>query len=197
MRNIFLGIVSACVFAPSIASAALTLNIERIELRPGDTGFIEVFFTESAPAANENLVAYAVGLDLPTNPGNAVSFGPAPLLRETTAHPFVFAPGTPIDDTGSNASRIRSSAAILTAPENIVDNEGVLRVPVTAAMSAVPGSVIPVVFNLTGGLTEFSDDIGGVIEFVPVNGQVTIVPEPAALGLLGIGGVLFLRRRRA
>jgi len=195
MRNIFLGIVSACVFAPSIASAALQLNIESIELRPGDTGFIEVFFRETAPAANENLVAYAVGLDLPANP-RGVSFAPAPLLRETTAHPFVFAPGTPIDDTGSSASRIRSSAAILTAPENIVDNEGVLRVPISVAQGAAPG-VIPIVFNLTGGLTEFSDDIGNVIEFVPVNGAVTIVPEPAALGLLGIGGVLFLRRRRA
>ncbi|HZN66505.1 MAG TPA: hypothetical protein VFB66_14545, partial [Tepidisphaeraceae bacterium] len=109
-------------------------------------------------------------------------------------HPFVFAPGTPIDDTGSTATRIRSSAAILTEPVDINDNEAVLRVPITVPPGAF--GLVRIVFNLTGGLTEFSDDVGNVIPFVPVNGTITICPEPSAACLVAPIGMLALARRR-
>jgi hypothetical protein len=191
LRDTLLALCALLLSAAS-ARAALTLNVESIVLAPGETGFVEIFFNELPPAANENLVAYSVGLDLIGPPG--VTFGPAPLLREPTEHTFVFAPGTPIDDTGSGPTRIRSSAAILTAPENIVDGEGVLRVPITMARDAPPG-IRQIVFNLTGGLTEFSDDIGNVIEFVPVNGRIGI-PEPSGACLAASVGLLALARRR-
>ena len=182
----------ALLLPAGAARGALTLSFEG-ELCPGETGFIEVFFTEIGPAENEGLVAYAVGLDLVAPRG--VTFGPAPLLREPTEHPFVFAPGTPIDDTGSTATRICSSAAILTEPVNIDDDEGVLRVPVTVAPDALFGNLV-IVFNLTGGLTEFSDDVGNAIPFVPVQGRITICPEPSAACLAALIGLLALARRR-
>ena len=105
LRNTLLAFC-ALLLPTASARAALTLNVESIQLRPGDFGFVEVFFTELPPAANENLVAYAVALDIVGPPG--LTFGPAPLLREPAAHTFVFAPGTPIDDTGSGPTRIRA-----------------------------------------------------------------------------------------
>ena len=192
MRNIFLGIVSACILAPSIASAALTLTIPRVDVRPGDSGALEVFFTETGGTPDENLVAYSVGLNMGGQPG--VSFIPPPVAP--TGRPFVFPAGTPVDDTGSNASRVRSLSALPSGDADITNGAGVLRIPFTVAQGAALGER-PVTFELQGGLTEFSDDIGGIIEFTPVNGAINVIPEPAALGLLGIGGVLFLRRRRA
>lgn len=192
LRNTLLALCALLLPAIS-ARAALTLKVEDITLAPGETKFVEVFFTETAPAQNENLVAYAVGIDLVGPPG--VTFGPAPVLREPTAHPFVFAPGTPIDDTGSGATRIRSSSAILTAPENITDNEGVLRFPVTMAPDAT-GATRYMNLVLTGGLTEFSDDIGNVIEFIPINGTIRYLPEPSAACPAGMLALAALARRR-
>ena len=192
LRNAVLALW-ALLLPAAAARGALTLNVESVQLAPGETGFIEVFFTEVPPAENERLVAYAVGLDVPSIPG--VVFGPAPLLLEPVTHPFVFAPGTPIDDTGSGPNRIRSSAAILTEPVDIRDGAGVLRVPITFESDAGYGRW-PIVFNLTGGLTEFSDDVGNVIPFVPVNGMITYVPEPSATFLAAACGMDVLARRR-
>lgn len=183
----------ALLLPAAAARGALTLNIESIEFRPGESGFIEVFFTETAPAENERLVAYAVGLEIQGAPG--ITFGPSPLLREPVDHPFVFAPGTPIDDTGSGPTRIRSSSAILTEPVDINDNEGVLRVPITIAPDASFGRRV-ISFNLTGGLTEFSDDVGNAIPFVAVSGFIDYIPEPSALCTTGLLGLAALARRR-
>jgi len=195
LRNAVLALW-ALLLPAAAARGALTLNVESVQLAPGETGFIEVFFTELPPAQRERLVAYSVGLDLISQGG--ITFGPGPLLGEPTAHPFVFAPGTPIDDTGSGPTRIRAASAILTEPVNITDNMGLLRVPVTVARGA-PQQRGAVAFVLTGGLTEFSDDVGNTIEFVPVNGAIETggeVPEPSATLLAAACGLAALARRR-
>ena len=185
LRKTLPALCALLLLPTAAARGALTLNVRVEPLCPGETSFLEVFFTEIGPTENEELVAYSVGLDLIG--GSGITFGPAPLLREPVDHPFVFAPGTPIDDTGSGPTRIRSSAAILTAPVDITNNAGVLRVPITARDNLIGVGVIA--FNLTGGLTEFSDDIGNVIEFVPVSGRITFCPEPSAACLMGLGAV--------
>jgi hypothetical protein len=207
MRNIFLGIVSACVLAPSIASAALTLRIDdgsadgtpTIDLRPGESGFIEVFAEETAPVETEVLLAYSVGLNLPA--GSGVTFDPTPrtgaAVSRTQRHTFIFDPtnNASYTDTGSSASAIRLLIDA-DAPEDVANGDGFLRVPIQISGTAVPGQYA-LTFQLTGGgATELSDDIGGAIPFTPVNAMVNVIPEPAALGLLGFAGLLALRRRR-
>jgi len=192
----WVGALFALVATP--AWAALTLNVESIELAPGETGFVEVFVTELPPAQNENLFAYAIALNLPQE--SPIHFGPGPLVRETTHHPFVFPAGTAIEDRGSDEFRIRAAAFLdfNTAPQNITDDEGFLRVPVTWRRDySGPCVRVPITFEMTGGLTEMSDDIGNVIEFVPVSGSVGgLCPEPSSLLLALIGTPLFALRRR-
>ena len=192
------GIVSVAIilFATS-AQGALTLHMEGDPIfRPGEVEYIEIFVTELPPAQDERLVAYAIGLNLAE--GSPLIFGPAPLLNEPVDHPFVFPPGTPIDDTGSTANRIRSLASIVTAPVNIGDGAGLLRVPV----SLRPGyngpwfTSVGLTFELSGGLTEFSDDIGQVIPFTPVPWSWIIIPEPSAAAIAAGGLWLLARRRR-
>jgi hypothetical protein len=188
--------VAITVLATS-AQGAVTLNIESTNFLPGQVAYIEVYATELPPAQNENLVAYSIGLNLPQ--GGPIIFGPGPRALAPVNHPFVFPAGTPIQDHGSTGYQIRASAALPTGVENITDNEGFLRVPV----SYVPGYNGPCVlamvsFELRNGLTEMSDDIGNVIEFVPVPGVLNpLCPEPSsALVLLFGTGLLALRRRR-
>jgi hypothetical protein len=201
MRNIYLGIVSACVLAPSIASAALTLTVPEVSARPGDSGVLEIFFTETGTPTDENLSVYSLGIDLLN--ANGVSFGPAPRVNVPTDRRFVFADvaGATLEDLGSDADSIRSFASLpLSVLEGVnigPNNPGVLRIPFTVPVGTAPG-LRPVVINTTEiAATDFVDEVGELILFTPDNGFIDVVPEPTALGLLGIGGVLFLRRRRA
>jgi len=173
--------VVVCLVA-SPARAALTLNIEAPRVRPGEIGFIEVFATEFPPAQEERLVAYSIGLRLPE--GSPLMFGPGPIVNVPTRHPFVFPAGTPIEDLGSNARQVRALASIPVGSENITDNEGFLRVPISIRPDYTGPicTVYLVLFELSGGATELSDDIGNVIEFVPMNG-VFVCPEPSATGV--------------
>ena len=213
MRNIFLGIVSACVFAPS-AFGVLTLNIDTKAVRPGESGAIEVFFTELPPAVNERLALYALGVNLQGAPG--VTFGQSDaegnvsFVEVPTEHPWVFSgiPGSPrptLEDLGtSTASQVRAFGELPTRIQVGVDitNEkgGVLRIPFSVAPGAALGLRQIVIEQTEVGATDFVDDAGELIPFIanplPTQG-ILVVPEPAALSLLGIGGVLFLRRRRA
>jgi hypothetical protein len=194
MRDLSLLVVVICLVA-SPARAALTLNIESPRVRRGEVRFIEVFANEFAPAQDERLVAYSIGLTLPE--GSPLMFGPGPIINVPVNHPFVFPAGTPIEDLGSNSRQVRALASVQTGTENVTDNEGFLRVPISIRPDYEgPACLLVVNFELTGGLTEMSDDIGNVIEFVPVNG-VFICPEPSSAMMILFGmGLVALRRRQ-
>jgi hypothetical protein len=206
MRSIPFSTVFACLFAPSIASAALTLNVPEVgSFRPGQTGFIDVFFTETGPATNERLAVYAIGLDLLN--GSGVTFGPAPFVRMpgeegTPGRRWVFAdvPGATLEDLGSGPDRIRAFASLPISVLDGVDitpnNSLVLRVPYTISPTAGLGVRDLVINTVEAGATDFVDEVGELIPFVPDNGKIEFIPEPGAVGLLGGGGVFLLLRRR-
>lgn len=191
--------VTITVLATS-AQGALTLNVESLELAPGESGFLEVYATELPPAQNEFLVAYAIALNLPQ--GSPIHFGPGPLLLETTDHPFVFPGNTTIEDRGSDEYQIRAWVFLdLEVPQqHIDDNEGFLRVPVSFRSDYTgPCLRVPITFQLGRDMTELGDDVGALIDFVPVNGMVggLLCPEPSsAMAVLFGSGLLALRRRR-
>jgi hypothetical protein len=207
VRNHLFGVVSACVLAPSVATAAFTLRIDDpqdpipgniILLRPGETKFLEVYADETGAPEMENLIAYSIGLNLP--PGRGVTFGPGPLVGEevnrTVRHPFAITSSAMFTDTGSSPLAIRVIVDAASV-EDVTNNEGLLRFPITAAPTGTVGTEIPLTFQLTGGgATEFSDDIGNIIPFTAENALINW-PEPAGLGLVGFAGLLLLRRRHA
>src|SRR3712207_1998535 len=89
----------ALAIAAGPAPAALIVTVEDFVVAPSpvdQTEFIEVFFQEDHPAADEQLIAYSIKLDFV---GAATPTGPrfvSPPLTPTD-HPYVFPSGSPTD----------------------------------------------------------------------------------------------------
>lgn len=208
MRNVFLGIVSALAF-PAVASAALQLNVESLNVvsDADQTRFIEVFFTESAPVTAEELGTIGLALNLTgANVGpSGVRFGGVELVTPTTDRPFVFREfaGTTLTNQGSTPTLLNfvinapldpanSTRSLTTDPDNM---EGVLRIPVVIPAGTV--GTFGLSFNPSFTVLNNADGTEE-IPFVATTGTITAapIPEPASLGLLAVGGLLALRRRR-
>lgn len=184
------------------AEAALTLNVDDITLQSPATdftGFLEVYFTETTPSADENLASINFRADLTgtTSPsGTGVRFGVPPTTAngglKPTVHTWVFpstvaftpAPATDFDT-------IRAAANLDEGGTNIDNNEGVARIPIVIPANTPAGEYIINVSTST-----FFDSNAEPIEFLSDVGTITIVPEPAAGVAAVVGGLLMLTRRR-
>ena len=207
MRSILLGAVAALGLCPVIASAAVTINVESASVNTAGattdmTVPIEVFATD-LDGSNERLNAYTIALDGGsfaaggmrfTVPGSSFGVGGRP-----TAHPYVFKDMEtipPIENFGSTPQRLQfGSTAIGQEDEVNVDptHNGFLKLTVI-----VPPSTPAGVYNLTVDPRALSlAGLGAPIVATPgTPGTITVIPEPASMGLIALGGVLFLRRRR-
>ena len=195
MRSLLV-LAVATAFLPACARGALVLNMDG--LRGCDPGLqmLELYFDELPPAQDERLAAYTIRL---RTLGPTLRFGPSELVGEPVEHPFVFPAGTGVDVLTASDSELFVLATLpVTVPRgvNIPDNGGVLRFPVEVSPSGVglAGVVIDVSSTVA---TEFADDEGQLIPFVPVNGQVYFCPEPSSAVVVLLGVWLgALRRRR-
>lgn len=199
MKRSLLAAAAALALAPSAASAALILNVETITLPASPqadfTGNIEVFFTEQAPAEDENLTAFNIKLDL-TQGGTNIAFVPPAVVP--TDHPFVFqGVSATVTDFGSDATTVLFGADVANASaQNIDDTEGVLRIPVRIP-AGTPEGFYPIVVDEAN--TVFTNPATDTILFAIQNGGVQVgpIPEPTTFGLVTLGGgLLALRRRR-
>jgi hypothetical protein len=194
----------------AIASAVVTVKPENVTVTPNgsdQTVSIEVFATNPDDSENERLNAYTISLDAPTfaASGNAPHFiiPSSFAFADPTAHPYVFAafPGNgPVDPAGlSDFKTVLLSAALGgTGQEANISNNlnGFAKIQVMVP-AGTPAGVYPI--NIPqpaeGGFLSLGS-AGPSIVAVGAPGLLTVAPEPGSLGLIAIGGLLALRRRR-
>lgn len=198
MKRVLLGVGCAVALLPGIASA-VTLRVPNIELRPGMTNVpVEAVFDDAA-AGNERLFAYTIGLRLvpvvPAVPG-AVTFS-APWVTATETAPPVFPGATPPTVQSSDPAHVSASKDI-PGEADIGNGQGLVRVYLNAGALAVPGTTYTLSFDPAEASFASTDPNNIEIPVTLSNGTITVVPipEPAALSLLGVAGLLALRRRR-
>jgi hypothetical protein len=194
----------ACVFAmaPGVASAALSIEIGPDILAPRGaipTGeqFVDLVINETGTPTNEGLFAYDLYITR-DKPG-------INLIRAEKPDNWVFtSPGASFQEAGPEFSNkpglivVNAIGDLLGANQDIQDGTKVARVFYTIDPDAPPG-----LFHISldpGGTLFVSGDTG---EAIPVNISDTgtviteMIPEPTALPLLAVAGVLAVRRRRA
>lgn len=223
MRNILLGAASALALAPGVASAALTLNVPSATSDvPGATKVIpmEIFFSETAPVVNEQLAGFTLRLEIVGGSSTGVHMAsptsttanPTAIQLTPTEHPYVLSNSTLDSNTGEPTAPARPSIPAnpdaytpnsltvsgLTDPgleQNVDDNEGLLKFYIAIEPTAAPGTYAIMLDPL---VTAFSDANAADIPvgFTPLAATIVVTPEPASLGLLALGGLLGLRRRR-
>ena len=202
MRSILLGAVAAVGLWPAVASAVVTVRPSAATGTPGQTVPVEVYADPATLTAgtHEHLNAYTMTMAALTfvNAADPSFVVPANFTFEINTDPthgYVFtAADPPFDPTsGSDRKRVFLSAAPGTADTDLdATKNGFGRVMVSIPANAQPGTYTLAVENdvlSLGGSAGTIEAIGGTNTFV-------VVPEPASLGLVGIGGLLALRRRR-
>lgn len=202
MRSILLGTVAAIGLWPAVASAAVTVKPQDQIGRPGDTVAIEVFAdpTTLTAGTNEHLNAYTMTMSAAAFSGASDPSFVVPAnftfeINGDATHGYVFTAADPPFDPTGNSSRnlVFLSAAPGTADTDLSETRnGFGRVMVTIPAGTPVGQYTLRVDNdflSLGGSAGTIDAVGGT-------GTLTIVPEPASLGLVAIGGLLALRRRR-
>jgi hypothetical protein len=201
MRRFLTMAALALVVVGTPARGALVLNIDTggggVCLAPGEVKYLEVYFDEVPPAEDERLILYAIGLRIPTNTG--LIFGPGSLVGKTVEHPFVLPEDSTVDVLRATEHEI---GAFVEQPLSLLngvdirDGAGVLRFPVMLRPGAVFGPAV-VTFDLAPGRTEFANEVGELIPFVPTTGSFTICPDPSFAGVVLFGaGLAALRRNR-
>jgi hypothetical protein len=172
-RSLLTAVAAASALASPPAFASLVLNVADVRLSPTPTAVtrpVEVFFTESAPAENEQLRAYHLRINL-DNKGTGITL--VPPGTAPTAHPWVLPAGSSFTDFNSTTATVRI-AADTTTPQNIDHNEGVLRFSVRIPADTAPG-VYPL--SIVGSETGFANGNGQELLF-PVRDGAVIISGP-------------------
>ena len=213
MRLMLLGAAAALGLCPVVASAVVVVRAENVFANPGERIPIEIF-AEPGDATNERLEAFTIAVEAPQfAAANAPKFvipaprkrsgqeadPSAPLLQifdRTVNKGYVFGPAgeEPIDPAGfSDTDTVLLSAT----GTSQVDIENPIRSGFGRILVQIPANApIGSVFAITIDPTFLSLAGGTFIAAVPGAGSITIVPEPASMGLIVLGGLLTLRRRR-
>ena len=218
MRSFLLGAVAALGLAPAFASAAVVLNIENTTVDATDglakTAFVTVFGTD-ATNDNERMNAYTIAIN-GTGTDGSNAFGSANGVKfqvpgsnfgaagkPTAPHAYVFSaldPVPPVENFSSTASRLQFGATAINQDDEVNVGpglDGFIRIPIVIPAGAKSG-----VYTLTIDPTATSlAGVGAPIVATPGQaGTLTVtgvvVPEPASLGLIALGGLFALRRRR-
>jgi len=199
MKRFVLGLGCVLAMVPGVASAALSVAIVPDIVVPagaiptGEQSF-DLVFNETGTPANEGLFAYDLYLKR-DKPG-------INLIRAEKPDNWVFtSPGASFQEAGPEFSNkpglivVNAIGDLLGANQDIVDGTKAARVFFTLDPFLAP---VPLQISLDPAGTLFvSGDTG---EAIPVDisdsGSVICWPEPAGLSLLGVAGLLTLRRRR-
>jgi hypothetical protein len=197
MKRFAFGLACVLAMAPGVASAALSITIGPDIEAPGGSveHFVDLVFSETGPATNEGLFAYDLYITR-DKPG-------INLIRAEKPDNWVFtSPGASFQEAGPEFSNkpglivVNAIGDLLGANQDIQNGTKVARVFYTIDQDAAPG-----IYHLSldpAGTLFVSGDTG---EAIPVDlsdpGTVVVWPEPTAMPLLAVGGVLAVRRRRA
>ena len=198
MKRIVLGFTCVLALLPGVASAALSVDIGPdifSDNNPTTEHFFDLVFHETGAPTNEGLFAYDLYLKA-DRPG-------IKLLRAEKPDNWVFtSPGASFQEAGPEFSNkpglivVNAIADLLGANQDIVDGTKAARVFYTIDENLPRGA-----YKLTldpAGTLFVSGDTG---EAIPVDisnpGTVIVEPEPTALPLLAVAGVLAVRRRRS
>jgi hypothetical protein len=197
MTRLILALACVVAMAPGVASAALSLAISAdINVCAEGEQFFDLVFNETGTPVNEGLFAYDLYITR-DKPG-------INLIRAEKPDDWVFTSlGASFQEAGPEFSNkpglivVNAIGDLLGANQDIQDGTKVARVFYTIDPDAAPG-IYHVSLDPAGTLF-VSGDTG---EAIPVDisdsGTVIteIIPEPTALPLLAVGGVLAVRRRR-
>jgi len=196
--------LAACLFAtfvaavPRSAGGALSLaSSSELSCTPGEH-FFDLVFTETAPAVDEGLFAYDLALSfVPLGPGGTGG-GFAFTGAERPPGDFV------LDVPGGGLFRVAtltptSLVINVASNEDLADiNTGDKAARVFYTIGAVPPAAYTLAFDAAN--TDFISGDPDQEFDIPVDLRdfgVVVCPEPGALlSLLGLGGMLTLRRRR-
>jgi len=211
MRSYLLGAAAALGLFPVMASAVVSVNGDRLEVIPGaaqQTVYIDVFGVD-VDNTDERLNTYTIAVNAPLFSGTVANMPrfqiPAggtgslgSVVRPSPAHPFVFGgleTIPPIESFGSTPSRLQFASNAIEQTDEVnlgTTRNGFIRLPIIVPANAAPG-----IYNLNIERVELAGlgapIVGTIGTSVPT---LVIVPEPASLGLVGLGGLLMLRRRR-
>jgi hypothetical protein len=199
--------------APCAASAALQLQIgptngtagHDLVFPPASVGlnFFDLIFHETGPVQREGLFAYDIALDFvrPAGANSGVSFvnGPGTTPVEIPANPAIAMTPNPASITvlENTPSRLVFNVTSGNDLTDIDEGESAARVFYTVPQDATPG-IYRIVFDAPNSVYGSGDpELPLSIEVAMTDeGVIRVVPEPGALSLLGIAGLLALRRRR-
>ena len=197
---------------PSLASAKIQLRGEAKSITAPGT-YTMAIFAEPTDNENEQLAVYDLGFLLGSvggAPVDNVRFVPPYASRP--AEGFVYGAGAATYNVPTTVSPPPGPRNFLLNVEAgtgtpLVDIVGPVKLAevvfeVTAAALTTPGAQYRVTFdpNLvsisSGDPSRLDTNIEYTVSTAPDAGLITIVPEPASLSLLALGGLLALRRRR-
>jgi hypothetical protein len=216
MRSFLLGAVAAIGFCPAIASAAVTINLKPQGMVPDAANKITVdkpsadlnlrieVFGVDTDGSNERLNAYTIALQ-----GVGNGFGDATNIRfsvpgstfgipgRPTEHPFVFKDLEtipPIENFSSTPSKLQFASTAV-GQEDEVDITPNLNGFIAAPL-VIPATVAPGIYTLTISTTSLAGQGAPIVSTPGVPLTIEVVPEPATMGLVLVGGLFALRRRR-
>ena len=218
MKRFVLGIGLLGLMVPGVASAALSMQVgprlgandDRVHPTPDAFGqnFLDLIFHETGGVAREGLFTYDIGLDLTRAPGAASGVNlatytlgalPAAQMGDFLGQNNVFNTGAAPSITILESTPTRLLFNVTSGGDlnDIDEGETAARIAYTAAPDSPVGTYV---VALDPNTTVFgSGDPELPLEIIVDKsdpGLVQVVPEPGALSLLGIAGLLALRRRR-
>jgi hypothetical protein len=184
--------VAAVLLAWAACPARADLLIEALSstAQAGGTGGFDVIIQDTG--GTFHVAGFSV--ELSVSPSSGVSFtavdtntSDSYLFGTLQSPPFTF-------DNFPNTSFTASDSDFTSAfvPLNPGDTFGLAHVSYSVLAGTPNGPVAVSLLDIGGG-TSLSDDSGDAVSFTPVGGTITVqtvVPEPSALALVGVGGLV-------
>ncbi len=199
-----LGLIAAlALFVPAAgargSAVPLLFSVPVVSAAQGSSGSFDVIVTGEANGVHLAGESIELGVS-----DSGVEFTATDM---NTAKPYVFNPSfdadfsSPLDVSGIAYPKTDFITSDLSDSPfqliNLGDTFGVVHVSYTVDAGATLGPRHLTIEDL-GGATSTSDELGNAIAFTVNNGlfNVTAVPEPGSVGVLVLGGISVLARRR-